>query len=190
MVLILLTQPKIHYIFMLDDMIGKRWDYAKSGCLGCMLQIQKNKNARVSFIIFNHSARTVINCESVNLGEMEKKIQLNCGGTDFDKAFQEAYHLIIQHQNDAFEKTEILFYTDGSDSYPKYSVQLFKELPEHQKNRIFLHCSSEESDAIVLQMIVNELNASLIKSELIQKIQVTELQKTWVEVVSREYITY
>lgn len=72
-----IRQPKIHYIFMLDDsgsMRGKRWEYAKSGCLGCMLEIQKNLNAKVSVIIFNQSARTVINCEIVNLGEMEKKI--------------------------------------------------------------------------------------------------------------------
>ncbi|CAD8095902.1 unnamed protein product [Paramecium primaurelia] len=184
-----IRQPKIHYIFMLDDsgsMRGKRWEYAKSGCLGCMLEIQKNLNARVSVIIFNSYARTVINCESVNLVEMEKKIQLSGGGTDFGRAFQETFNLIIQHQNEAFEKTEILFYTDGEAAYPQ-QIKQFKELPEHQKARIFLHCSSEESNATTLQMIVNELNACLIKSELKQKFQVTELQKTWAEIVSREY---
>lgn len=62
---------------MLDDsgsMNGKRWEYAKSGCLDCMREIQKNLNARVSVIIFNSYARTVINCEIVNLGEIEKKM--------------------------------------------------------------------------------------------------------------------
>lgn len=62
---------------MLDDsgsMKGKRWEYAKSGCIGCMLEISKNLNARVSVIIFNSNARTIIDCEIVNLVEMEKKI--------------------------------------------------------------------------------------------------------------------
>lgn len=46
-------------------------------------------------------------------------------------------------------RTEILFYTDGGADYPK-SIKKFKELPDHQKNRIFLHCSTEESNATTL----------------------------------------
>lgn len=62
---------------MLDDsgsMKGKRWEYAQFGCLGCMLEISKNLNARVSVIIFNSEARIVINCEIANIAEMESKI--------------------------------------------------------------------------------------------------------------------
>ncbi|CAD8214264.1 unnamed protein product [Paramecium octaurelia] len=197
-----IRQPKIHYIFMIDDsgsmrgsffwknsgsMSGSPWNTAKNGCLNCISIIQKNLNARVSVVIFNSTARIAINCEIVNLVEMEKKIQFNSGGTDFGSAFQQTYNLIVQHQNDAFEKTEVLFYTDGGAAYPKEQVKLFTELPDHQKNRIFLHCCTEEANALSLQLIVNEMNCSLIKSELKQKFQVADLQKTWAEVVSREY---
>ncbi|CAD8160471.1 unnamed protein product [Paramecium pentaurelia] len=185
-----IRQPKIHYVFMLDDsgsMYGSAWNMAKTGCISCISEIQKNLNARVSVIIFNSNARIAINCESVNLVQMEQRIVFQNGGTDFAKAFQEAYNLIIQHQNDAFEKTEILFYTDGGDSYPKQQVQLFTELPDHQKNRIFVHCCTEESSATTLQMIVQEFNCSQIKSELKEQFKVEDLKKTWAEVVSREY---
>ncbi|CAK82859.1 unnamed protein product (macronuclear) [Paramecium tetraurelia] len=185
-----INSPKIHYIFMIDDsgsMSGSPWNTAKNCCLNCLSTIEKNLNARVSVIIFNSTARIAINCEIVNLVEMEKKIQFNSGSTDFGSAFQQAYKLIVQHQNDAFQKTEVLFYTDGGAAYPKEQVKLFTEIPDHQKARIFIHCCTEEANATSLQMIVNEMNRSLIKSELKQKFQVAELQKTWAEVVSREY---
>lgn len=55
---------------MLDDsgsMSGQKWNNSKNGALTCMSEIEKNPNARISCIIFNHNARVVIDCEKVDI---------------------------------------------------------------------------------------------------------------------------
>ncbi|CAD8090889.1 unnamed protein product [Paramecium sonneborni] len=168
-------------------MLGKRWIKAKKSCLYCMKEISKNSNARVSVIIFNYQARIIVDCEIVDIDQCEQKIDYDSGETNFCDAFQKAYDLIIKHQNYAFEKTEILFYTDGAGEYPKQEIQQFTMLPEQQRARIFLNCCTEDKNPITLQMIVNEFNSSLIKSELKSNFLVADLEKAWTEIVSRDY---
>ncbi|CAD8090887.1 unnamed protein product [Paramecium sonneborni] len=182
--------PKIHYVFIIDDsgsMLGKRWIKAKKSCLYCMKEISKNSNARVSVIIFNYQARIIVDCEIVDIDQCEQKIDYDSGETNFCGTFQKAYDLIIKHQNYAFEKTEILFYTDGAGEYPKQEIQQFTMFPEQQRARIFLNCCTEDKNPITLQMIVNEFNSSLIKSELKSNFLVADLEKAWTEIVSRDY---
>ncbi|CAK93792.1 unnamed protein product (macronuclear) [Paramecium tetraurelia] len=118
---------------------------------------------------------------------MEHRIQLNGGSTDYRNAFQKSYTIIIPDYYDAFERTETLFYTNGGSLFPTEQVKYFTNLKEYQKNRIFLHCYSEERYHTVLEMIVNEFNSNQITSELKKNFKVADLKQAWTEVITNEY---
>ncbi|CAD8074924.1 unnamed protein product [Paramecium primaurelia] len=186
--------PKpIHYVIMLDDsgsMGGKKFDSAKAGVIAFLSEIHKmkNKDSRVTIIMFNSNARVEVDFEVINPKEQEQKIIFQGGGTDFDKPFNIAYEKIIQRPDfDKFYKHSMFFYTDGDADYPKTALNKFESLSPEQKQKIELIACSEEgclSEALK-QLVTFFKEQNFAYAELQDSIKPEEIGSTWIETISQ-----
>ncbi|CAD8176415.1 unnamed protein product [Paramecium octaurelia] len=187
--------PKtMHYVIMLDDsgsMEGEKFNNAKAGIIAFLSEIHKmkNKDSRVTIIIFNSNARVVIDSEVINPKEQEEKIKLIGGGTNFNYPFLQAYEKIIQRPDfDKFHSHSMFFYTDGQASYPQNALEQFEQLSPEQKQKIeLIACSEEKNPPEALQKVVGffkEKNFAF--AELKRAIQSEEIGSTWIETISQK----
>ncbi|CAD8176782.1 unnamed protein product [Paramecium pentaurelia] len=65
----------------------------------------------VSVSIFSSNAQMSINCEFVNLNQMDYGIKFEKGGSNFAQTYQKDYNLIIQQQNDKFQNLNLIQHT-------------------------------------------------------------------------------
>ncbi|CAK79380.1 unnamed protein product (macronuclear) [Paramecium tetraurelia] len=187
--------PKaIHYVIMLDDsgsMQGEKFDNAKAGIIAFLAEIHKmkNKDSRVTIIIFNDLARVVVDSEVIDSKEQEQKITFKGLGTNFDEPFTKAYEKIIQRPDfDKFHQHSMFFYTDGQADYPQTALGLFDQLSPEQKQKIELvACTEQKYKLEALQKVVGYFKEkNFAYAELKHSIEPGQIGSTWIETISQK----
>ncbi|CAD8166787.1 unnamed protein product [Paramecium pentaurelia] len=186
--------PKpIHYVIMFDDsgsMSGSSFDNGKQGVIDFLSVLQKyrNKDSRVTIIMFNSEARVVVDFEVINPKKQESKIIYEGGGTDFDEPFNIAYEKIIQRPNfDNFHRHSMFFYTDGGAGYPQTALNRFESLSPKQKQKIELNaCCLDECPPQSLEQIVAFFKKDFADAQIQPSIQPEEIGSTWIEIISQK----
>ncbi|CAD8071329.1 unnamed protein product [Paramecium sonneborni] len=166
-------QDSNHYIFILDDsgsMQGQKWQNIKQGAIGVMNLIKDQQSkAKSSVIVFNTTARLVLDQQFINTSTQQQYIEYQGGGTDYDYAFSMCYDQIIK--NFEYDGFSIQFYTDGEASVPDVAISKLRSLPQEILKKINLIILTETKSPGVLQQIVTSLESYLKKVQLITSVQ-------------------
>ncbi|CAD8188884.1 unnamed protein product [Paramecium octaurelia] len=177
-----------HFIFILDDSgsMEKNWKCVINCVESQFQQISRKRNARVSVVIFNNTARVVLKCEELRIEEQLKLITYQNGGTKYGPAFQKTLELI--KENTEYDNTVILFYTDGLAEYPTKEIEQFGKISKRMKDTIsFLACSLPTKSPS-LEQILTFCKKEFTYSEWRDKIEPSNLNKNWTEMISQAHL--
>ncbi|CAD8096639.1 unnamed protein product [Paramecium primaurelia] len=184
-----LQHSSTHYIFILDDS-GSMYHHWTSviKCVKSQLeQINKKENVKVSVVIFNKDARIVVNCQTVKFEEQLKLLVFQNGpDTKFGPAFKLTLDLI--KQNSEFNQSVILFYTDGQAEYPKQEIESFAKLSKSIKDKIYFLACSQPEKSLSLEMILNFCQNEFTYAEWRDKIQPSNIDINWTEMISNTHL--
>ncbi|CAD8174795.1 unnamed protein product [Paramecium octaurelia] len=182
-------QKTSHFILMLDDsssMEGRPFESAKQGLVSFLYEIQKNPNSRVTIIIFNKSARCIVDYQAPKPQTLQSLIIFQGGGTDFDQAFLLAYEKIsLRTDFHNFESHSIFFYTDGGAHYPNQAMGKFSQLPIDKRQKIELIACSEESSPSTLLKVVDFFQQHFGSAKLRASMQPEKIAQVWIEEVNK-----
>ncbi|CAD8044994.1 unnamed protein product [Paramecium primaurelia] len=177
------NQQSYHYVILLDDsgsMSGDRFNQAQNGILSFLQQAQQNQNIRVTIIIFNSTARCVVDCSPINMQTIKNVLVCNDGGTSFQSAFQLAYEKLQAVRNfDQFNKHIIFFYTDGEDSYPTQALEQFARMSNSQRMKIDLIACCLDKQQKTMIDITDFFNRNCSLGKLQDSMQPSEIGEAW-----------
>ncbi|CAD8170652.1 unnamed protein product [Paramecium pentaurelia] len=183
------NQKTAHYILIIDDsgsMGGRPFESAKQGLVAFLFEIQKNPSSRVTIIIFNSSARCVVDYQIPNAQAQQSSIIYQGGGTNFDAAFLLANDKISSNPDfNKFASHSIFFYTDGGASYPTQALEKFKQLPPEKRQKIELVACSEESSPSTLIKVVDFFKSNCGFAKLQPSMQPQQIAQVWIEEVNK-----
>ncbi|CAD8079750.1 unnamed protein product [Paramecium primaurelia] len=174
-----------HYIFILDDSgsMKDQWNSVIKSIETQFQQISKKENARVSVVIFNNDARVVIKCQELKIQEQLKLITYMSGGTKYGPAFKQTFLLLKEYPE--FNNSIILFYTDGLAEYPQKEIEEFSKLQKTIKDTIYFLACSLPNKSISLDQILNFCQREFSYAEWREKIEPSNLNKNWTEMISQ-----
>ncbi|CAD8108663.1 unnamed protein product [Paramecium sonneborni] len=180
-----------HFILILDDsgsMQGEKFNSAKTGLISFLYEISHNAQSRVTIIIFNSSARCVVDYEQPSPSKQEQYIKYMGGGTDFNQAFLLAYQKISNNNNyHNFESLSIFFYTDGAAPFPGKAIGEFQKLPSDLKSKLkIIACTEEKEQLESLEKIVEFFQKECQSGQLNPSMKPIQIGKVWIESISNK----
>ncbi|CAD8146616.1 unnamed protein product [Paramecium octaurelia] len=178
-----------HYIFILDDSASMidHWTFVKNCVESQFQQISRKSHARVSVVIFNITARVVVKCEELRIEEQLKLITFQMGGgTNYGPPFQQTLEILKENQE--YDNSVILFYTDGEATYPQKVIEQYGALSKKMKDSIYFLACSQPIKSSSLNEILNFFKREFIYSEWRDQITPSDLNKNWAEMISQAHL--
>ncbi|CAD8146618.1 unnamed protein product [Paramecium octaurelia] len=108
------------------------------------------------------------------------------GGTNYGPPFQQTLEILKENQE--YDNSVILFYTDGEATYPQKVIEQYGALSKKMKDSIYFLACSQPIKSSSLNEILNFFKREFIYSEWRDQITPSDLNKNWAEMISQAHL--